>query len=593
MRSGQFNLLLLGCIAVLAAVLVWLEKAHDAGGVSQTRSSRLLPLSPDEIRYLRIESEDRIIELERSVDGWMVVLPFRDRADDGIILRLLEGWYATEIDVLAGEQATQDVELFGLTEPRVRVICGDGVDQESFTIGRTLPIGGGAYVNIEGDQKFYIAEEDPQSLVPATLHAFRQRTLIAGSPDQVKRFELRGPGGSVQCVRDESGGWIILEPYSGRGASVSIQDYLETLFQAQVEQFVADQVSDPGIYAIDERSPEIRVYLRDAVEPEVIKLGGAVTGSNLVYAADSSRSSVFAVSQIMVDLLSADVTLFRDHRPVPFTPEKISGVRVLHKNFETRLARTVSNAWTVANRGIHAAAPARVKSLLDLWTAPVVQTFLDRDEAAVTYADIKPIAVLEFDGQISESGPPQLWTLRIFKGPSSSEYVGQVVNENSWVTLPSVLLAEKSVQPLSFYSLNMLSVPAVAITGFTLESRAVTQTVALADSGAFTSESGKVNASHLQDLQKAFDPLVAKAVVGDSAEMLPEDFFSGEVDRLIVGVSGSVGISRTLLLGGVTPSGSRFAKVLGDSVVYLVSEATAAHITSPIVLGVEGLDGGK
>jgi hypothetical protein len=66
--------------------------------------------------------------------------------------------------------------------------------------------------------------------------------------------------------------------------------------------------------------------------------------------------------------------------------------------------------------------------------------------------------------------------------------------------------------------------------------------------------------------------------------VMPEEFFSDDTDVLTIHVDGSVGISRKLHFGKRTQSGSRYVKLLGDPVIYLVPRNTSSLLLQDLVL---------
>jgi len=514
-----------------------------------------------EIEYLRMEWGKDIIELEKDEEtGWTVLLPYRDRASDALVTRILSTWHAASMHPMVGLNKGQDQTPFGLTSPSLRVTLRDQVERFSFTVGTALPLAEGYYAQVGDDATIYSLMGDILEPVPTDLHAYRERALFSGTPEEVKRLEVRAGGSSIQCVRGEQGRWTLLQPLSGRGDAVSIQDFLDTLYAMDISSFVADQVSDPGIYSIDERSAEIRIYLKDQADGEVVRIGGPAQEEGTVYAADAGRLSVFTVPDEVLDLVSADVELFRDHRPVPFLMDQITGVRIQTGTQETRLEKDATT-WRIFTPKPRSAAMERIESFLDLWTSPVIQEFLTATNQLSELELKAPLAEMEFitiDGEMNQSG---VWSLRVYNDDREDSHRVHLVQDDVWVRLPSALLGPKLSYALSFYSLEVLNVDTDSVTGFSLDSSSATQNVVRSEAGVYSSDTGIVDAEQLGMLEQQVASLVA---------LLPTAYFSKDVDRLTVHIRSSVGISRTLLLGNRTRTGSRYAKLLGDPVIYLL-----------------------
>lgn len=590
MRPGRVNITLLLLMVLFGSLIYFSEKERIEDVGQRLSGAPFLDIAPHEVDFLRLEYRDQIIELKKESDHWSIVLPFRDRASDALVDGVLKNWRLISTSPLEGMNAVEDRVSLGLNPAEKRIVVGSKTARRSIHVGKSLPLAEGVYMQRSETEMIQLSSENPFASIPESLNDFRQRNLFSGVLEDVKRFEIRGGEQSIQCVRDDSGAWMILQPVSGRGDAGFIQGFLEALYEIRVSRFVADQVSDPGIYAIDERSPEIRLYFKGEAEADIVQIGSQAKASGEVYASDPSRSSVYTVSNSVAGLLEADVKSFRDHRPVPYLARDIHRVDIRLADKTTQLEQQEGGGWIVKNPEPRPASEDRVTAFLDLWTSPVISGFMDVDTVPPESEERIVAGSLEFTVKGASGDTDQTWPIQFYPSLQPGELQIYLAHDNAWGRVPAALLEERAAQPYAFYSLNILALDKTSMVGFEIESVSFTQKVFKTEGEGYQSEVGVINAEHIERLSDTLVSLEALAAVAESLDVRPHDYFSANTDILTVHVSGDVGISRKLLLGKRTPSGSRYLKVLGDPVVYLIPSETASLLIQNLVLPPDSLN---
>jgi hypothetical protein len=483
MKPGRVNLTLILLIGLIGSLIYLADHRRTAEGDGTASDSALLAMSPNEVDFLRLEFGDQIIELKQEAGEWQVVLPFRDRASDALISGILESWGVLSTSILEDMNSPEDVAAVGLNPPEKVIVVGSKTARMSISVGKSLPLEEGTYIQRAESEGIQIAQGDPFQFIPETLDAFRQKVLFSGLAENVKRFEIRGGERSFQCVREDSGDWRILQPFNGRGDSVSIQNFIENLYQLNVTRFVADQVSDPGIYSIDERSPEIRLYFKREAEADILQIGSAAKESGEVYASDPSRASVFTVSENVIELLETDVVLFRDHRPVPYAPQNVQGVRIRYEESEIQLEQSGLDEWRVRSPEPRPASKNRVAAFLDLWTSPVIREFVTADAKTNLAQNATRVGEVEFITGTGEGETERSWFIHLYESAQPGQRLIYLVQDDTWAIIPSALLEARAAQPLAFYSLQILAAEKKNTVGYTLESSVATQKVFKGEAG--------------------------------------------------------------------------------------------------------------
>ncbi len=157
------------------------------------RERRLTNLAPDDIEKFTIKRAGGEITLEHGAHGWEIARPFRARADDAAVEKLLKELLGLKIlDFVADE--SDDLSAYGLGEPRAEWIFQ--VENEA----RPIALRVGADVNRTGDKALlaqltardsvYHLPESAWSLAQTSPDDLRDRHLVALNLDTVDAIRV-------------------------------------------------------------------------------------------------------------------------------------------------------------------------------------------------------------------------------------------------------------------------------------------------------------------------------------------------------------------------------------------------------------------
>jgi hypothetical protein len=168
------------------------------------RERRLTNLTPDDIEKFTIKRAGGEITLEHGAHGWEIARPFRARADDAAVEKLLKELLGVKIlDFVADE--SDDLSAYGLGEPRAEWIFQ--VENEA----RPIALRVGADVNRPGDKavlaqltardSVYHLPESAWSLAQTSPDDLRDRHLLELNLDTVDAIRVRDGGKNLTLQR--------------------------------------------------------------------------------------------------------------------------------------------------------------------------------------------------------------------------------------------------------------------------------------------------------------------------------------------------------------------------------------------------------
>ncbi|MDD5200662.1 MAG: DUF4340 domain-containing protein [Terrimicrobiaceae bacterium] len=220
------------------------------------RDRRLTNLTPDRIDKFAIKRGLGEIALERGGQGWQIVRPFRARADDAAVDRLLQELLGLEIlDFVADE--SDDLSAYGLGEPRAELILD--VEDEARPIA--LRIGADAdhagtkavLAQFTARDSIYHLPAKAWTLLQLNPDDLRDRHLLELNLDTVDALRLRD-GAKAWTVQRDGEKWN-----SGDRAvpARSVEGFVKNLTRVLVSQYLPFTAGNAVKTGLDKPAGEI------------------------------------------------------------------------------------------------------------------------------------------------------------------------------------------------------------------------------------------------------------------------------------------------------------------------------------------------
>lgn len=594
MKPRTTWILLLAAIGLGALIFVLDQRARSRAGVADVDLA--FRIQPKHMRYLRYERNDLVLELERREGQWRLTRPLAARADEGAVARLLiglqnlpRGRVLTPEDLREAGQTAAD---YGFRHPQAQVTLGGERAQQTFLIGRDAPVGPWLYAQSASRQEIMTVSSKLLDLFPEDPASLRDTALFRGLPSRTERVEVRGAGGFLALVPGQGGSWMLEQPVKARTQRATVQAIMDLLFQARVEDFVADGLVDAAVYGIDEGSAQVSIALRGSSRPQVLKLGSLVEDNPAAqYAWLEADNAVVAVSTSFWAAVHQPLEVLRDPRLLPIHPQDVRAVRLEQGDRVMTLAATSNLTWKVLEPREWPADPVLVAHLVGQWSSAMVHTFLDLPMTnAVEHTGQEAEFSLAFmTGEEDALQTPE-WSVHI----ADAELSATATTVRVWTEPEQVhglidagLVRSLPRSPIAFRDRTVLALDPDSVRKITRVSGGVTQVVTRVETGAFApvTEGGETARKDvIEALLEHIRGLRAVAFVPES-DSLGNLILEESADlSLTFGLASEVGLGKALLVGGVTPDGTgRYAALRGHEDIFVLDSTTVNILLRELV----------
>jgi hypothetical protein len=185
MKSKKEYIILIGIIVLLALYLVYHKK---------DRTYYELPKLPEvkkaDITSLKITKDDKIIELQKKDDKWLI-LPEKYPADSAKIGPLLDIISGLTVTAMVSETESYDrYELDDKQKISIVAMAGDK-SARSFDMGKTAPSNQHTFIKLPGDKRVYHARENFRSKFDVTADSLRDLNVLAFDKTQIQQIEIQ------------------------------------------------------------------------------------------------------------------------------------------------------------------------------------------------------------------------------------------------------------------------------------------------------------------------------------------------------------------------------------------------------------------
>lgn len=561
--------------AALALLIAFADRDDETARARLEQTRRAFRFDPARVDGLIIETDGQAIECRHDGRRWRLVRPIAARADPLAIARLLGALQELPRGdvLLPPKRGGNPYAPYGLDAPRAAIALLSGAATNRILIGRRTPLGDGVYVRQSEQAGLVRLDPTLLGLLPAGAEALRDRALLAGTPADIDRLDVRGPGGYLQLARAEHNGWRLYQPFAARADSASVAALIEKLLACSVVQFVQDGVGDLAPYGLDSQSAVSAVLNTDAGDgSQVLVLGDPLPNDPaLVYARLQAENSIYAVPREVRQALLVAPDDLRDRRLPGLDPDELRGLRVAAG--ETVLEfRQDDGAWRIS-APLRAPADAdAVRDLLRSWADVRLGTF----ENAAT------------------SAPPPAWTreirltprrdrapdvvLRVAPVPDNPDACRIAIEGEASVALASpARLLDFPLDPQPYRARDVLALAPADVDRIRI---AAGETTVQIDRDPSTGQWVPA-APWIDGLLAALSPLRAESILPADAAV-PADAFEPPHLVLSVRLRGASGIAATLTVGAETePGGARLATLRGRDFVFTLPAWTVAALTPP------------
>ena len=569
-------------VAILGLLIAFWDRDEDTVEERLERARRAFRFDPARVDRLIVDTGDLFIECARHGRQWHLVRPLAARADSVAIERLLGALQdLPRGDIILPPRRTADAYLpYGLDAPRARIAIVAGPVTNQIFIGRRTPLGDGVYVRQTDHAGVARVSTALLALLPASADALRDRTLLAGTPADIERLDIRSAAGYIQLARTKSGDWRIFQPVAARADSAAVGALLEALLGCRVTGFVQDGTSDLAPYGLDSQMAVTAVLNTEIGDgSQMLSFGDSLPGNPaLVYARLQAENSIYAVPAGVRQALLVKPEDLRDRRLPGLLPEAIQRVRIEESERVLEFHRDDEGAWHLAAPLQAPAGSEAIQTLLRSWSEVRLTAFANAPDTNPPPA-ARLIRIVSRDGRT----PPV--ELHVGPQPGDSNSVRVAIAGDSSVAMASpAQLLDAPLDPLLYRSRQILSFPIADIAD--IQVAGPNGSVRIARDPAtgqwIPAESWAAN------LATVLASLRAETLLANGQTAAAAQDWAAPYATVSATLRGQSGLAVVLWIGGeLSPGGPRRAALRGRDLVFALAPQTVAALLPPPPNGAE------
>ncbi len=204
------NIILLGGAVVILALYAYFGeyKREINEEKKKDTDSKIISLAKDQIQKIELKKGDvNSIVLERTVDGWNIISPITDQADNEIVDGFLEQVTSEKV-VDQIEPKTTDLSEYGLKPSLGFVILVDNANRkQEIEVSTKKNFEGLVYLRKDRENKILTSSQTWTTFLTKPADQFRNLRLFRGSISKVDLIEIKNRQGTID-LRYNDGFWF-------------------------------------------------------------------------------------------------------------------------------------------------------------------------------------------------------------------------------------------------------------------------------------------------------------------------------------------------------------------------------------------------
>ncbi len=265
----------------------------------ELRDRRLMPLPPDAITSIRVDSDDHPLVLERTNGAWLITSPRIAPADGEKIQLALAEWSGARIKAFADQPGT-NLAALGLAPPLARIsftaVAGGGSPAAAkiiYEVSSALATGATRIVRIAGEESLLTIDASALAALPAQPLYFRDPVVLSVDTGTVNRLAFESATATNIVQLDTSNA-----PPAAAAAA------LKLLRSLRARALITEDTRDLSAYGLQPPEATLTIGLKTAGSPSrIITLGkrapgggrfAAIQGQDLIFTLDEKDAGALA-----------------------------------------------------------------------------------------------------------------------------------------------------------------------------------------------------------------------------------------------------------------------------------------------------------
>jgi Domain of unknown function (DUF4340) len=411
--------LLLGAVVLAAAVYYfdWRRSQKESEKPAVDATKLAFSIQPQDITSLVIKHPANPAEpapqFEKRDGAWQMAQPIATPADQASLDGIIDGLSSARI-AQTEPGAPDRLKVYGLDPPAVSLEfqVRNGA-KHTVALGKKDFTGISVYSIVDGAKDVALLPESLLITSSKPLQDLRDRSVLHIAGDKVVSFDLKNSSGQLSAMKEKDE-WKFTKPAGSRGDAGNIGSLLAGLGSAKWTSLASESPDNAAKYGL--ANPAITFTAVDDKGMSATLIAGRKDG-NQYFARDTSRPTVFLISEDLYKKLSDNYNDLRDRKLAHFDSAAINHVEMQNANGTIVCTRKSEFEWTIDEPADQKGKPADTSKLFTSLEQASAEQIFDRPAPDIRTILAKP----EFQATLTEKSGKKL-TVEISKESNDIVY---------------------------------------------------------------------------------------------------------------------------------------------------------------------------
>ncbi len=576
----------------------------------ELESKQIYTVNEDELKSITLmkKGEEEIV-IERTEGEWRLVRPVQARCDQSLIRDISKSLTDPLIDKKL--DAGEDLAAYGLNDPflQVRIKTKDEGELPVLSLGNRNPSGMSNYAGLSESDELLLVDTIIRSRLDQSLYDLRDKSVMDVDMENTVSIEIVGKEQTIRAEK-RSGEWMLLKPGKNenvetvRADSQAIEEWLIELDNAEVKEFIAEEIENPDMYGFQEPVLKVRAISKEAegLSGETLVFGDErfpeessdeteeKPRADGIYARLEGRENVILLGTNLLDNLDKNFDELRNKSILHFDRNSIARIelRKPRQKEDILIERKEQDQWYMLKPFQTDADAGTINSWLWDLEELEAESFIDEPKSLEDYGLDAPLITVRLWMSAEESEPT---VLKIGKGPDAEDKFYAVTSLSETV----YEISEETKNDLDKTVFDLRNKTAVEYSRMDLRELRVfvespeKQLMVEGDGRKFkgrTLEGDELSKEQIDDLIWAFDSVQYKEIIDEAPE--GADDFGLESPRIRAEIELEDQDPKVLLIGDEDEdSGMVYVKLEKDKKIGLVDKVVFADLFNSDLLNSE------
>jgi hypothetical protein len=288
------------------------------------RDKTLLNFSAGTIKRVKILRGDHSLEFKKADDTWAITGDIDAQGDKDSIMNFLQAIQFTRVKEFIDENP-ESLQTYGLASPKLKLI----IESEEGK-SQTLTLGNpkediGFFCKINDSKNIVLADSKLFITLSKRTVEFLDKTLLGFEEKEILELSLRSGDETIRLARGEKDDWKIHSPLTTTADLSTVNSLLFDLKEARITEFVKISLDIPEAFGLDAPHRSFSLKLKNG-KTWALQLGNANSDGHQIFANRTNESTVFLISQQVVDKLFRSLHDLRNKKLLAFESEDVNKI---------------------------------------------------------------------------------------------------------------------------------------------------------------------------------------------------------------------------------------------------------------------------